>query len=301
MKLTATMRPCAVWLSFFFLTNSVWGKMVQRPLALAGTQISKQILFRIQYFSATTCQNKMNIFLMTIYIVMKNARNMFSKKTLNTENHTKTVWQLPHTQAAANIAKSKPAALVKYYCADLEHRTIASPTLYHCIPNTCTIVPPTSCQCTIYIVPLHPLHRTIVPPTSYHWTPHTVPLYPLHCTIVPSTSYHCTPCIVPLYPLHRTIAPHLPYHCTSFIIPLHPYIVPLYPLRRTIVPPTSHHCIPRTAPLVPGVPASPYYCAVFSAPSHLYFAPPYLRFVPLENYHRAYLQTTCQSSAFEIW
>ena len=218
---------------------------------------------------------------MNLYIMMKNARNMFSKKTLNTENHTKTVWQLPHTQAAANLAKSKPAALVKHCCADLEHRAIASPTLYHCIPNTCTIVPPTSCQCTIYIVPLHPLHRTIVPPTSYHWTPHTVPLYPLLRTIV-------TPCIVPLHPLHRTIAPHLSYHCTSFIIPLHPYIV-------------SHHCIPRTAPLVPGVPASPHYCAVFSAPSRLYFAPPYLRFVPLENYHRAYLQTTSQSSVFEIW
>ena len=188
--------------------------MVQRPLALAGAQISKQTLFRIQYFSTTTCQNKMNIFLMNIYIMMKNARNMFSKKTLNTENHTKTVWQLPHTQAAANLAKSKPAALVKHCCADLEHRAIASPTLYHCIPNTCTIVPPTSCQCTIYIVPLHPLNRTIVPPTSYHWTPHTVPLYPLLRTIVPPVSYHCTPYIVPSRPIYRTIAPPLSYHCT---------------------------------------------------------------------------------------
>ena len=35
MKLTATMHPCVVWLSFFFLTNR--GKMVLRTLALAGS------------------------------------------------------------------------------------------------------------------------------------------------------------------------------------------------------------------------------------------------------------------------
>ena len=76
------------------------------------------------------------------HIMMKNARNMYSKKTLNTENHTKTVWKLPHTQAAANLAKSKPATLVKHCCADLEHRTIATPYivplhpkyLHHCTP-----------------------------------------------------------------------------------------------------------------------------------------------------------------------
>ena len=96
-------------------------------------------LFRIQYFSATTCQKKMNF---NEHIMMKNARNMYSKKTLNTENHTKIVWQLPHTQAAANLTKSKPATLVKHCCADLEHRTIATPyiaplhprCLHHCTP-----------------------------------------------------------------------------------------------------------------------------------------------------------------------
>ena len=246
---------------------------------------------------------------------MKNARNVFSKKTLHTENHTKIVWQLPHTQAATNLAKAKPARLVKHCCADLEHRTSATPYivplhpkyLHHCAPYVvplyhlhCATAPPASYHCTPYIVPLDSQHRTIAPSTLYHCTLYFVPLYPLYRTIVPRTSYHRTPFIVPLHLLYRTIAPPTWYHCTRYIIPLHPYIVPLHPLRRTTVPPTSHHCTPRTAHLVPGVPASPYHFAVFTAPSHLHFAPPYLRFVPLENHHRTYLQTTSQSSAFEI-
>jgi hypothetical protein len=204
--------------------------------------------------------------------MMKNARNVFSKKTLHTENHTKIVWQLPHTQAATNLAKAKPATLVKHCCADLEHRTIATP----------------------YIVPLHPKYL-------HHCAPYVVPLYHSHCVTAPPASYHCTPYIVPLYPVHRTIAPHLSYHCTSFIVPLRPLHGTIAPATSYHCTPTSYHCTPRTAPLVPGVPASPYHCAVFTAPSHLHFAPPYLRFVPLENHHRTYLQTTSQSSAFEIW
>ena len=181
-----------------------------RPLALAGTQISKQSLFRIQYFSITTCQNKIEH---SEHIVMKNARNMYSKKTSNSENHTKTVWQLPHTQAAANLAKSKPATLVKHCCPDLEHRTITTPTLY-------TLHPVHLHHCTPYVVPLchlhfgTALHRTMAP---CHWTTYTVPLYPL---------------LVPLYPLHRTTVPPISYHCT-------PYIVPSHPIYRTIAPPLS--------------------------------------------------------------
>ena len=223
---------------------------------------------------------------------MKNARNMFSKNTLNTENHRKTVSQLPHNQAATNVAKSKPAALVKHCCADPEHRTISTPTLYHCTPNTCTIVPPTSYHCTPtsyhctrYIVPSHPiivplhlLDRTIAPTTSYHCTLYFVPLYPLYRTIVPRISYYRTPFVVPLHflyrtiaTLHVTIAPATSYDCTPTSYHCTPYVVPLYRLHRTIVP---SYCI-----------ASPYHCAVWTAPSHLHFAPPYLRFVPFENHH----------------
>ena len=108
---------------------------------------------------------------------MKNARNMYSKKTLNNENHTKTVWQLPHTQAAANLAKSKPATLVKHCCPDLEHRTITTPTLYT-------------------------LHRAHL----HHSTPYVVPLCHLHCATAPSTSYRCSPLHPCTAPLHRT--PH---------------------------------------------------------------------------------------------
>ena len=234
--------------------------------------------------------------------MMKNARDMYSKKTLNNENHTKTVWKFPQTQAATSLAKSKPATLVKHCCDDLEHRTTA-PLHYIIAPHTCTIVPPTSCHCTIYIAPLHPLHRTIVPPTLYHWTPYTVPLYPLHRTIAPPTWYHCAPYIVPLYPLRRTIV-YTPCIVPSFIIPLHP-------LHRTSAPAISYHCALTsyhcTRYIVPLyrlhraiVPASPYHCAVFTAPSHLHFGPPYLRLVPLDN-HRTYLETTSQSSSFENW
>ena len=144
---------------------------------------------------------------------MKNARNMYRKKTLNNENHTKTVWQLPHTQAAANLAKSKPTTLVKHCCPDLEHRTITTPTLY-------TLHPAHLHHCTPYVVPLchlhfgTALHRTMAP---CHWTAYTVPLYPL---------------LVPLYPLHRTTVPPISYHCT-------PYIVPSHPIYRTIAPPLS--------------------------------------------------------------
>ena len=176
--------------------------------------------------------------------MMKNARNVFSEKTLHTENHTKIVWQLPHTQAATNLAKAKPARLVKHCCADLEHRTIATPYivplhpkyLHHCAPYVvplyrlhCATAPPASYHCTPYIVPLDSQHRTIVPSTLYHCTLYFVPLYPLYRTIVPRASYHRTPFIVPLHLLYRTIAPPTWYHCTRYIIPLHPYIVPLYP------------------------------------------------------------------------
>ena len=140
---------------------------------------------------------------------MKNARNMYSKKTLNNENHTKTVWQLPHTQAAANLAKSKPATLVKHCCPDLEHRTITTPTLY-------TLHPAHLHHCTPYVVPLCHLHFGTAPPTSYYGT---VPLDCLHRAIVPSTSYHCTLYIVPLYPLYRTIVPLTSYRRTPFIVP----------------------------------------------------------------------------------
>ena len=103
--------------------------------------------FRIQYFSATTCQNKMNIMK---HIMMKNARNMYSKKTSNNENHTNTVWQLPHTRSRTS-----------------HHYN--SYVVYSCTPHTCTIVPlvhSTLRHCTPYIVPLFPvapLHRTPAP------------------------------------------------------------------------------------------------------------------------------------------
>ena len=175
--------------------------------------------------------------------MMKNARNVFSKKTLHTENQTKIVWQLPHTQAATNLAKAKPATLVKHCCADLEHRTIATPYiaplhpkyLHHCAPY-CTIVPSTSYHCTPYIVPSHPIYRTIAPPLSNHCAPYMVPLHPLHHTIAP---------------LHRTIAPlvlHLLYlvylhHRTTALSSLHhrtctshPRTCASYPLKTIIVP-----------------------------------------------------------------
>ena len=185
---------------------------------------------------------------------MKNARNMYSKKTLNNENHTKTVWQLPHTQAAANLAKSKPATLVKHCCPDLEHRTITTPTLY-------TLHPAHLHHCTPYVVPLCHLHFGTAPPTSYYGT---VPLDCLHRAIVPSTSYHCTPYIVPLYPLHRTVAPHLSYllyreiapatwyHCARYIVPLHPY--------------TSYHCTPYVAPLYLSYCTSCTWCTCATVP-----------------------------------
>ena len=129
-----------------------------------------------------------------------------------------------------------------------------TPTLYHCSPHTCTIVPPTSCHCTIYIAPLHSLHRTIVP---------------LHCTIGLPTPYHCTlyivplhPYMVPLCPLYRTIVPlrrtivytpasyhHLSYHCTPYIVPVHPLYRTIAPSHRTIAPATSYHCTAYIAPL----------------------------------------------------
>ena len=195
--------------------------------------------------------------------MMKNARDMYSKKTLNNENHTKTVWKFPQTQAATSLAKSKPATLVKHCCDDLEHRTNLHPYIISLLPthlHHCTtyVVPlyhlhcaatlPTSYHCTPYIVPLDSLHRTIVPSTSYHCTPYMVPLCPLYRTIVPPTAYHC------IYPLHRTIiyhtiAPPTSYQCTRYIVPLRPHIVPLHPLHRTIVPPTSRHCTCITVPL----------------------------------------------------
>jgi hypothetical protein len=92
--------------------------------------------FRIQYFSATTCQKKMNIMK---HIMMKNARNMYSKKTSNNENHTNTVWQLPHTRSRTS-----------------HHYN--SYVVYCCTPHTCTIVP-------LYI-----LHCAIAPPTSHPLT-----------------------------------------------------------------------------------------------------------------------------------
>ena len=123
MKLTATMRPCVVWLSFFFLTNR--GKMVLRTLALAGSWRPD--------FQTNIFQN--SIFLSN-HIMMKNARNMYSKKTSNSENHTKTVWQLPHTWSRTS-----------------HHYN--SYVVYCCTPHTCTIVP-------LYI-----LHCAIAPPTSH--------------------------------------------------------------------------------------------------------------------------------------
>ena len=105
---------------------------------------------------------------------MKNARRMYSKKMFSDENPTNTVWQLPHTQAAANLAKQKPGTLVRHWCADLEHRTIA-PILYTIASRTLAqlYVTPASCHCTIYSAPLHPLHFIFVAPTSFHWTPYT--------------------------------------------------------------------------------------------------------------------------------
>ena len=102
--------------------------------------------FRIQYFSATTCQKKMNIMK---HIMMKNARNMYSKKTSNNENHTNTVWQLPHTRSRTS-----------------HHYN--SYVVYSCTPHTCTIVP------------LCILHCAIAPPTSYRCSllhPCTAPLH----------------------------------------------------------------------------------------------------------------------------
>ena len=160
--------------------------------------------------------------------MMKNARNVFSKKTLHTENHTKIVWQLPHTQAATNLAKAKPATLVKHCCADLEHRTIATP----------------------YIVPLHPKYL-------HHCAPYVVPLYHSHCVTAPPASYHCTPYIVPMDSQHRNV------HCTLYFVSLWPYIVPLYPVHwyivpshpiyRTIAPPLSYHCTPKSYHCTPYV------------------------------------------------
>ena len=81
--------------------------------------------------------------------MMKNARNMYSKKTLNTENRTKNVRQIPHTRSRTS-----------------HHYT--SYVVYSCTPHTCTIVP------------LCILHCAIEPPTSYRCSllhPGTAPLH----------------------------------------------------------------------------------------------------------------------------
>jgi len=187
--------------------------------------------------------------------MMKNARDMYSKKTLNNENHTKTVWKFPQTQAATSLAKSKPATLVKHCCDDLEHRTIA-PLHYIIAPHTLAplyplrraIVPSTLRRYTPYIVPLYPLHCTIGLPTPYHCTLYIVPLHPLHGTIVPPISYHCTPYGVPLY-IPPASYHHLSYHCTPYIVPVHPLYRTIAPSHRTIAPATSYHCTAYIAPL----------------------------------------------------
>ena len=68
--------------------------------------------------------------------MMKNARNMYSKKTSNNENHTNTVWKFPHTRSRTS-----------------HHYN--SYVVYSCTPHTWTIVP------------LCILHCAIAPPTSY--------------------------------------------------------------------------------------------------------------------------------------
>jgi len=221
---------------------------------------------------------------------MKNARNMFSKNTLNTENHRKTVSQLPHNQAATNVAKSKPATLVKHCCADPEHRTISTLTLYHCTPNTCTIVPPTSYHCT---------------PTSYHCTRYIVPshpiIVPLHLldrTIAPTTSYHCTLYFVPLYPLYRTIVPRISYYRTPFVVPLHFLYRTIATLHVTIAPATSYDCPPTL-----------YHCTAYIAPLYPRTALHHRTTALSGLHHRTYTShpRTCASYplkiiiAFEIW
>jgi hypothetical protein len=127
--------------------------------------------------------------------------------------------------------------------------------LYHCTPNTCTIVPPTSCHCTIHIVSLHPLHRTIVPPISYQWTPNTVTY------IVPSTWYHCGPISYHCTPYIGTS-----YHRTPFILPLLDLYRTIAPLNRTIAPPTSYHCTAYIAPLYPSYCTSCTWCTCITVP-----------------------------------
>ena len=118
---------------FFFLTNSPWQKIVLRPLAFAG--ISKQTLFRVQYFSATTCQNKMNI--MNI-----------------------SWWKMPGTCIARRrqTMKTTQTPFGNFPIPDLEHLTITTPTLYIVAPRTLAPL----YHCAFYIAPLNPLHRTVV-------------------------------------------------------------------------------------------------------------------------------------------
>ena len=85
------------------------------------------------------------------HIMMKNARNMYSKKTSNNENHTNTVVKLPHTRSRTS-----------------HHYN--SYVVYSCTPHTCTIVPlcilhcaiapPTSYRCSLFHPGTAPLHRT---------------------------------------------------------------------------------------------------------------------------------------------
>ena len=86
--------------------------------------------------------------------MMKNVRNMYSKKTSNNENHTNTVW-IPFGN---------------FPIPDLEHLTITTPTLYIVAPRTlaplyhcalhCAIAPPTSYRCSLLHPSTAPLHRT---------------------------------------------------------------------------------------------------------------------------------------------
>ena len=120
--------------------------------------------------------------------------------------------------------------------------------------------------------------------TSHHYNPYVVyvaprtlaPLYPLRRAIVPSTLRHCTPYIVPW---HRAIGLPTPCHCT-------PYIAPLYP----------SYCTSCTWCTCITVPLRCLHCTIAPA---LRTPVPALR-TPW-NHHRTYLQTTSQSSAFEIW
>ena len=180
--------------------------------------------------------------------MIKNARNVFSKKTLHTENHTKIVWQLPHTPGCNKPCQSKTCntsqtllrrSRTSHHCNPL-HCTIAPQILAPLCPLRRAIVPFTLCHCTPCIVPLYSLYRTIGLPTPYHCTLYIVPLYPLLRTIVPPISYHCTPYIVPSHPIYRTIAPPLSHHCAPYMVPLHPLHHTIAPLHRTIVPLVLH-------------------------------------------------------------